>query len=383
MRSVLAVTGVRSEYFFSRSIFRSITEHVNLDLKLVVTGAHLSPLHGNTAGLIEADGFPIIERIESLLYSDRDASRIKGAAMQLQILAHVIDRIRPDWLLAVGDREEPMMTALCGAYMNIPIAHYAAGDRVVGNVDDMVRHSISRLSHMLLTTCDSSKQRLVRAGEQEWRVHNVGHAGIDRFRTTEELDRPEIAKLLGVSQINERFLVVIQHPVSSQVAESGNHMRATLGAAKKVGFQTFIVYPNSDAGSHEIIKVIEEFEREAGFHAFRTLPDRLFVNLLRKASALLGNSSMGLLEAAYLKLPVINVGIRQSEREHSENVFFVQPQIDLIVQQITDILVDEKLRKRVSNCSNPFGNGETGPFVARLLAETPIDKKLMVKDLVF
>ena len=145
-RRVLGITAIRSEYFLQRPILRAIVDHPELELELVVTGAHLSPLHGHTVKDIEADGFPIVARIENLIYSDRDAARLKGAASQLQVLSHVVDELRPDWLLVPADREESMTLALCGTYMNVATAHYAAGDRVVGNADDMIRHAVSRLA---------------------------------------------------------------------------------------------------------------------------------------------------------------------------------------------------------------------------------------------
>ena len=160
-RLVLGITGIRSEYYLQRPIFRAIAEHPDLELKLVVTGAHLSPLHGYSASEVEADGFPIAAHLESLLYSDRDAGRIKSAALQLQILAHLVDSLRPDWLLAPADREEAMTMALCGGYLNVATAHYGAGDRVIGNVDDTMRHAVSRLSHLLLLDHELGTRLLV------------------------------------------------------------------------------------------------------------------------------------------------------------------------------------------------------------------------------
>src|SRR2546422_4987084 len=226
-RRVLGITAIRSEYFLQRSILYAISKHPDLELELVVAGAHLSPLHGEMARTIEEDGLRVVERIDSLLYSDRDAARLKGAALQLQVLSHVIDRRRPDWLLAVGDREEPLALSLCGAYMNIPIAHYGAGDRVVGNADDTIRHAISRVAHLLLTTNEDARQRLIRSGEQDWRVHNVGHAGLDRIRLTPALTPSTVAELLGVPEIRVPYAVVIQHPLSSEKEHAEEHMEET------------------------------------------------------------------------------------------------------------------------------------------------------------
>jgi GDP/UDP-N,N'-diacetylbacillosamine 2-epimerase (hydrolysing) len=375
-RRVLGITAIRSEYFLQRPILRAILDHPELELELVVTGAHLSPLHGYTVKDIEADGFPIIARIENLIYSDRDAARLKGAASQLQVLAHVVDELRPDWLLVPADREESMTLALCGTYLNIATAHYAAGDRVVGNADDMIRHAVSRLSHLLLTTHEQARERLIKAGEEAWRVHNVGHAGIDRLRTTEQLSTAELAQALGVEAIDDRFAVIIQHPLTSEISQAGEHMRATLSAVLELGLQAFVSYPNSDPGSSQIIEVIEDHQQKnPRLSVFKNIPDREFVNLLRRATVLLGNSSLGLLEAPYLKLPVVNVGRRQSERHHASNVFFVPADREAIVRQVKAI-IDQKIE-----CENPFGDGHTGERVAELLAATPINQKLLNKDL--
>jgi len=382
-RQVLAITAIRSEYYLQRSIFAAIRDHPQLELGLIVTGAHLSPLHDYTVKEIEADGFPIVERIESLIYSDHDAARLKGAASQLQVLSHVVDARRPAWLLTPADREESMTMALCGAYMGIPTAHYGAGDRVVGNVDDMVRHAVSRLAHLLLTTHEEARQRLIRSGEEEWRVHNVGHAGLDRIRTTRQISPADLARELGISAIENPYLVIVQHPLSSEKDEALKQMRETMAAAAETGWQTFVSYPNSDPGSQLMIQAINEYRSKPGFHVFRNIADEAFVNLLRGAAVLLGNSSLGLLEAPYLRLPVINVGHRQAARHHAQNVVFVANDRDSILRQLRAICENDDLQKRVRACDNPFGDGHTGERVAKLLAATPIDQRLLNKDLSF
>lgn len=380
-RRLLGITAIRSEYFLQRPIFRAFMEHPEIDFQLIVTGAHLSPLHDYTVREIELDGFPIAARIENLIYSDHDAARIKGAASQLQVLAHVIDQARPDWLFVPADREEAMTMALCGAYMGLAMAHYGAGDRVVGNVDDMVRHAVSRLSHLLLTSHEEARQRLIKNGEEAWRVHNVGLAGLDRIQRTPELTAEELAVQLQVSEIKKPYLVVVQHPLSSEMLTAGEQMRETLEAVIELGLQAFVSYPNSDPGNNRIIAVINDYAMRPEIHVFKNIPDTPFINLLRGATVLIGNSSLGLMEAPFLRLPVVNVGRRQSARHHCENVFFVDHQKDLIVKQVRLILDDPAIRERVQNCSNPFGDGHTGSRIAQLLAETTIDRGLLNKDL--
>jgi GDP/UDP-N,N'-diacetylbacillosamine 2-epimerase (hydrolysing) len=380
---IIGITAIRSEYFLQRPIFEALMRRSDLEFSLIVTGAHLSPLYNYTVREIEQDGFPILERIESLLYSDRDAGRLKGAANQLQVLGHVLDKARPDWLLAPADREEALNLAICGAYLGIATAHYGAGDRVVGNVDDMVRHAVSRIAHLLLTTNEDARVRLLRSGEEEWRVHNVGHSGLDRIRSTRHMSAGEIARALGVEEIRRPYVIVIQHPLSSEAEDAGKQMEQTLEAVVELGLQAFISYPNSDAGSGQIIDVISRFRSHRNLKVFSNIPDEPFVNLLRGASMLIGNSSLGLLEAPFLKLPAINVGNRQSARHHSANVFFVPHDKEAIVTKAKEILHNPDLQARIANCENPFGSGQTGEQIAEIIATTPIDSKLMNKDLSF
>ena len=280
-----------------------------------------------------------------------------------------------------ADREESITLALCGAYLGLAMAHYSAGDRVVGNVDDMVRHAVSRLSHLLLTTNEDARQRLIKAGEEEWRVHNVGHSGLDRMRLAPTMSAEQLANELSVPSVEKKYVVVVQHPLSSEWQNAGEEMRETMEALRELGLQTFVSYPNSDPGADQIIGVIEEYRGDPRVSIFKNIPDEPFINLLRNATALVGNSSMGLLEAPYLKLPVINVGRRQTNRHHAENVFFVPAERGQIANQLRDIMDNPATQETIRNCANPFGDGHTGERVAELLASTPIDAKLLNKDL--
>ena len=169
---VLAITGIRSEYDIMSSVYKSIQKHPKLNLKLVVTGAHLSKDYGYTIEDIKNDGFDIADTIPSLLSGDSNLFRVKGLAIQLQSIIHTVERLKPDFLLVLGDREEAMTTALIGAYMNIAVIHLAGGDRVIGNVDDQVRHAVTKLSHLHLTTNKESFKRIINLGEESFRVFN-------------------------------------------------------------------------------------------------------------------------------------------------------------------------------------------------------------------
>jgi len=384
MRKILGVTGIRSEYDIMSSVFRAITEHPDLQLELVVTGAHLSDVYGRTVQEIRRDGFVIADEIESLISGDQDSSRVKGLAVQLQGLVQTVTRVKPDWLLVLGDREESITTALVGAYMNIPVAHIAGGDRVVGNVDDQVRHAVTKLAHLHFATNRESMERILRLGEQPFRVHQVGNPGLDRLLQVPQLSLAQISERLGVP-LNEAtpFILLIQHVISTEIEQAYAQMRVTLEAVAELGLTTIISYPNSDAGGQQMIRAIREFENVKHLHAFKNVPRLEFVNLMRRAACLLGNSSAGILEAPLLKLPTVNVGNRQKGRLHAENVQFVPHDKEAIKSAVQRAVFDETYRESVRRCSNPYGDGHSSERIAHILATTPIDSNLLIKDITY
>lgn len=383
-RLILGVTGIRSEYDIMSSVFRAIEKHPDLDLLLVVTGAHLSDSFGSTIKEIRADGFNIVEEIESLLNSNSRSSRVKGLAIQLQSLVQTVVRIKPDVLLVLGDREEAMTTVLVGAYMNIPVVHLCGGDRVIGNVDDQVRHAVTKLAHLHLVTNSESEARILGLGEQPFRVYNVGNPGLDRLIETKYLDETELSQQLGFEIVSgEPLLMLIQHVISTEVEDAYEQMKITLEAIFALGIKTVLCYPNSDAGSQELIRAIGEYQSLPFLYIAKNIPRLVFVNLMRKASCLIGNSSAGILEAPLLKLPVVNIGNRQLGRMHAENVEFVPHDKDKIINAVKRAVFDKTYRKFVSSSSNPYGDGKSSTRIADLLATISIDEKLLIKDITY
>ena len=383
-RRVLGVTGIRSEYDIMSSVFRAIAGHPDLDLQLVVTGAHLSEAYGNTIDEIRADGFVVVDEIESLLNGDQASFRVKGLAIQLQGLVQTVARIKPDILLVLGDREEAMTTALVGAYMNIPVAHIAGGDRVIGNVDDQVRHAVTKLAHLHFVTNPESKERILRLGEQPFRVFDVGNPGLDRLLEVPVIDASELTRRLGFAIVDgEPLVMLIQHVLSTEIDQAYEQMKVSLEAVRELGIKTVLSYPNSDAGGQQMIRAIREYETLPFLYTAKNIPRLDFVNLMRRASCLLGNSSAGILEAPLLKLPVINVGNRQRGRLHAENVQFVPHDKDRIVEAVRQATFDLEYRKTVAVCSNPYGDGQSSARIAELLASTPLDDKLLIKDITY
>lgn len=383
-RKILGVTGIRSEYDIMSSVFRAIHDHPQLELEVVVTGAHLSPAFGLTVEEIRADGFRIADKIESLINGDTLSSRVKGLAVQLQGLVQAIARLQPDFLLVLGDREEAMTTALAGAYMNVPIAHIGGGDRVVGNVDDQVRHAVTKLAHLHFVTNQESYERVIRLGEQPFRVFNFGNPGLDRIVQAPHLTAAELSLRLGF-EISEKepIILVIQHVISTEVEQAYGQMKETLDALKSLGIKTVLSYPNSDAGGQQLIRAIREYEGLPFFYTAKNIPRLDFVNLMRRAGCMLGNSSAGILEAPILKLPVINVGNRQKGRLHAENVQFVPHDATAIKAAVTKALSDESYRAQARRCSNPYGDGHSSERIADILATVAIDNQLLIKDITY
>ncbi len=381
---ILGVTGIRSEYDIMSSVFRAVNKHPDLDLQLVVTGAHLSEAYGHTIDEIHKDGFTVVEEIESLLNGDEASCRLKGLAIQLQGLVQTVARVKPDILMVLGDREEAMTTALVGAYMNIPVAHLCGGDRVIGNVDDQVRHAVTKLVHLHFVTNSESAERIIRLGEQPFRVFDVGNPGLDRLLEVPVIDIAELSTCLGFSIVEgEPFILLIQHVISTESNQAYEQMKESLEAIRELGIKTIISYPNSDAGGQQMIRAIHEYDSLPFIYAAKNIPRLEFVNLMRRASCLLGNSSAGILEAPLLKLPVINVGNRQRGRLHAENVQFVPHDKDQICAAIQLAVYDQSYRNSVASCSNPYGDGKSSARVADILAKVSIDDTLLIKDITY
>lgn len=384
MKKILAVTGIRSEYFILQPVFDEILERKELSLKVVATGTHLSPLHGETYKIIERDGYDII-KLESLLATDSLSGRCKSLGIQLMGLVDIINREKPDWLLVLGDREESLAVATAGAYLNIPVAHIFGGDRVVGNVDDSVRHAVTKLAHLHFPATIENGHRILRLGEEEWRVHVTGNPALDSIRKQPELTLEEINDRIGTNlKPDKPFILLINHSLSSEYKSSQQQMAMILETVASLGIETIIIYPNSDAGSTAIIDEIENYAKKTPFfHVFKTLPREVFVNLQRKAALLLGNSSSGILEAPFLKLPVVNVGNRQKQRQHAENTIFIEYERAKIIAAINKALYDQSFLDICKNCQNPYGDGFSGERIARIIAETEINDKLINKQIVY
>ena len=382
MRKVLFITGIRSEYDILYSVIRAVNEHPELEEGVIVTGAHLSPMYGLTVQEIEKDKFKIVGRIESLLNSDTPTGRVKSAALQLVSLIDFINQEKPSFIIAPMDREEALTVAIAGAYMQIPVVHIGGGDTAEdGNIDNAVRHAVTKLSHLHMVATSYSRDRVTKLGEEAWRVHIVGDPGLDRLLSVPTITKEELWSFLGFNPGDRPIAILIQHPIISSIKESDELMRLTMESLSELDIVIFVSYPNSDAGSQLIIKIIDEIAHKYpnNFYKYRNLSRIQFINLMKHANVLIGNSSCGIVEAPILKLPVVNIGPRQRGREHSNNVQFVDHDKEQIIEAVKKAIYDEEYKNTVHQCVNPYGDGHAGKYIADILAKQMINDKLLNK----
>lgn len=375
------MTGIRSDYDILYPVLKKLEINKH-QVMISVSGAHLSNYHSNTYQKIKSDGFKIVEKIDSLLSTDRIVQRAKGVGILIQGLAQTVERTDPDVLLVLGDREESIATAIVGNYMNKLVIHLAGGDTVYGNADDSVRFAVSKLAHVHCCFSKESAKNLANIGEEDFRIFFTGNPALTNIDNIPLIPKDEVLKRVGLS--NSNYIVMIKHPLSSELDQTYNHISITLKAlksfCKKNNFQSICIYPNSDPGSFDIKKALSQYRNEDWFIETNTLNRKLFINLIRNARALIGNSSMGILEAPHYNLPVVNIGNRQKGRLNAGNVEFVDYNKNQIEEAITKASLNDKYREKVLTLSNPYGDGSAAKKVCEVIESIKLeDKKWLVK----
>lgn len=382
-KKFLAITGIRSEYDILYPVLDVLRKDSNFEVKVVICGAHLSEWHGFTAKKIYDDGFEVADQIDYLLSTNREVQRAKGVGLLTYSLAQTVESEKPDFLYVVGDREESIATAIVGNYMNILTVHYGGGDSVYGNSDDPIRFAVSKLAHIHFTTAKEYADNLLKLGEEEFRIFNVGNTNYYNIHNTEYINLNRLSQILNFNISDGNYIVFIKHPLSSEVGKSYEHMKIALEAlsvfVNRYNFKVLGIYPNTDPGSYDILKAIEELKNDS-IVFFKTLERKVFINIMRNTKALVGNSSMGILEAPFYKIPVVNIGNRQKGRLNAGNVEFVDYDIQLIVKALERAVFDESYREKIKNIINPYGD-ETAPYKIRDILSNidPNDKKWYIK----
>jgi UDP-N-acetylglucosamine 2-epimerase (non-hydrolysing)/GDP/UDP-N,N'-diacetylbacillosamine 2-epimerase (hydrolysing) len=375
-RRITFVTSSRADYSHLYWVFQALTQKPNVELAIVAMGSHLSPEFGSTLRNIAADGFHT-ENIECLLSSDSDVGMAKTIGVATLGLADHFARARPDLLVLIADRYEMLAPASVALALRVPMVHIEGGDVSLGAIDDAVRNALTKLSHIHLTATETSRRRVISMGEEAWRVHRVGSPSLDHITKGTLLTRAEVEMRLEVS-LAPGTVAVIYHPVTiarDTIREADELFAAFEGLPQKLLF----ISPNPDCGSRELRQRIQRFLTSRSNDRFITnIEHHVYLSLLQFLTALVGNSSSGIMEAASFKLPVVNVGIRQQGRERSGNVIDCAADRTEIEKAMCSALSDD-FRRSLRELTNPYGDGHSSEKIADILAELPLSESLLMK----
>jgi UDP-N-acetylglucosamine 2-epimerase (non-hydrolysing)/GDP/UDP-N,N'-diacetylbacillosamine 2-epimerase (hydrolysing) len=370
-RKIAVVTSSRADYSHLYWPLKDLAAHPDVDLKLIVLAAHLSPAFGNTVNEIEQDGFTIASRIECLLNSDTDTGMAKTLGLAVLGLTDVLAQMRPDLLLLIADRYEMLAPASVALTLRIPVAHIEGGEISEGAIDDAVRNALTKMAHIHFTSTDTARARVISMGEEPWRVTRAGAPSLDHITRSQLLTRPQLEQALKVD-LKQAPTVVAYHPVTL-LQNTTEEADALFDALAKIKEQIIFCYPNADAGSHSLMQRTHEFIRQhTDAHVFVNLGAVTYWSLLKQAGLLLGNSSSGIMEAASFGLPVVNVGLRQYGRERAPNVLDADPNVDSILNKI-EIAQSAAFCESLRGMANPYGNGHAAERIVQVLTTVPLE----------
>jgi len=378
-KKIVAFTAIRSEYNLLSALYKLLNEDPDIELKMIVSGAHLSKTYGYSIKDIESDGLEILARIETLIDSDSRASRIKSGAILLHNSIDIVAHFNPNLIIYAGDREEVIIASLIGGYLEIPTMHFFGGDHVKdSHIDNPVRHATSKLSTIHMVSHNDHAQRLVLMGELEDRVYNIGSIALDKFINEPIQSKSEIRKYFEINHGLDNFAVVIFHPIPKERGLSADIFENILLSLKERGIYAFVSYPNIDPGNREIIKIIDKYQNDVNFLFYRNQPRNIFISIYKNAAFIIGNSSSGVLESASIPIPAINVGYRQTGRLSNENVLFVNGEIDSIVSAI-DKVQSKEFEKIIQNVKNIYGDGHSSEKALNIIKNIDFNS-LLFKD---
>jgi len=379
-REITVLTGTRAEYGLLKPAMDAIQEHDDLTLSVVATGMHLSPRHGNTVDQIRDDGFTVDREVPMQLDGDSGTAMAKSLGIGTSGLADAFASLDPDIVLLLGDRDEALAGALAASHMTIPVAHVHGGDAMHGaTIDDSIRHAITKFAHLHFPASELSAERIRKLGEEPWRITVCGAPGLDDIRDGAYTVPERVRSTHGIDP-DRPLLLVVQHPVTTAPQEAGKQMTATLDAVDSFDAAVVVIYPNSDAGSDQIIDELESREFSSDVSLFRSLPRHKYLGLLAGADVMVGNSSSGIIEAPSFDLPVVDVGPRQAGRQRAANVLSVPHESDEIREAIDRCLHDDVVTEQAAE-PNPYDYGGAGDRICDRLAEVDLDEQLLEKRL--
>jgi UDP-hydrolysing UDP-N-acetyl-D-glucosamine 2-epimerase len=382
-RKICVVVASRANYGRIKSVIAAVQAHPDLQLQLVVSASALLQRFGAAIDVIRADGFEPDATVYTVLEGETPQTMAKSTGLAIVELAGVFAQIKPDVVLTVADRYETMATAIAASYMNICLAHTQGGE-VSGSIDESVRHAITKLSHIHFPATDISGERIRLMGEDPDMIFVTGCPSIDLVRDIDLTLTESVLSDRGVGAsipCDSRFILVVQHPVTTEYEQTRRQIDATIAAIERVKHPTIWLWPNVDAGSDAISKALREFREQRNpqyLHMFRNFPPEDFLRVLNAAGCVVGNTSAGIREAAYLGVPSVNIGNRQFGRERAENVYDVPHDANAIESAIRFQLAKGRYAP-----STLYGDGTAGRRITDILAtiERPRQQKKLHYDL--
>lgn len=380
MKKIMIITGSRGEWGYIRPIMRLIDQREDVEYVLVVTNMHLLPAYGNSYKEIENDGFKIHYKVHMSLDGYSHVTQAKSLGLFLNSLPDIIDNEKPDWILLAGDRGEQLMGAIAGAYTYTPVAHIQAGE-LSGNIDGMTRHAIGKLVHLHFAANQDAADRLIKLGEEDFRVYNVGAPQIDEMVQAQFTSLEEIEEKLCVN-LKNGYILGVMHPVTEEADKAEMQAQVFVKALNQFDVPKIIILPNNDAGSKGVKRAITDF-REGEYYMYANLKREDYLGLLKNANCIVGNSSSGLLEAPTFKVPAVNIGRRQNMRFRGINVIDVPFKEDEVIAAIEKAMSKEFHDYMEKECVNPYGDGHSSERILDLLMNTKIDQKLLIKKLTY
>lgn len=374
MKNLCVVITARPSYSRIRSSLEYLQKKDNINLQIILAASALSSKYGNIEKILLDDGFEITEKVYNLVDGEDISTAVKTTGLGMVELSNVFSNIHPDMVLTIADRFETIATAISAAYMNIPLIHIQGGE-VTGNIDEKVRHSISKLADIHIVSTLKAKERLIKMGEREDRIYVTGCPSIDiaknvKDRFDAEKYTPHLVKYdSGVGSLYDgdgKYIVVMLHPVTTEISSAKSQTRAVLDAVRNIDCQVYWFWPNVDAGSDAVSNTIRSY-REKGktnnIYFVKNLPPEDFLELLCGSLCIVGNSSVGIRECSYLGVPAVNIGLRQIGRERGRNVIDV-PEYD--TNEIARAIEEAKVQPHLSD--ELYGDGNAGERIANVIA---------------
>jgi len=381
-RKITATTGSRSEYGILRPVLKAISDSKNLDLHLIVVGMHMSKKHGMTINEIRKDGFKISGTIKMIPIEDSNFSMSVALGKGIIEFSKIFKKVRPDINLVLGDRDEMLTSALAAYHMNIPNAHIHGGDKSMGGIDEYNRHAITKISNVHFAATQKSKTRIIKMGEVPKHVFLTGSPSIDEIISNNITNKKILQKKYRFDSLGTDILLV-QHPVTTETKLSGHQILTILKSLAKLKKNTIAIAPNSDAGNKKIFEYLTLYSKKYSFiKLYPNIPRSDFLGMLKYCGVLVGNSSSGMIEASYFNTPVINIGIRQKDRERGSNVIDVEDvKIKPIVNAINRALRMKKYKKFKNY--KIYGNGKASNKIVRYLEKIQLNKELIQKQIFY